>query len=96
MTAVPVEEKSLADINTQEVLSIKNLTKRYGSFTALDDLSLTLKAGQILGLIGPNGAGKTTTIKVLVGLIRPTSGSARIAGVDCVKDAMQVKRLVGY
>ena len=78
------------------VLCIQNLTKRYGSFTALDDLSLTLNAGQILGMIGPNGAGKTTTIKILVGLSRPTSGSVSIAGVDCVKDARQVKRLVGY
>ncbi|MCA9026671.1 MAG: ABC transporter ATP-binding protein [Planctomycetaceae bacterium] len=96
MTAVSVEEESQVGSSAQEVLSIKNLTKRYGSFTALDDLTLTLNAGQILGLIGPNGAGKTTTIKVLVGLIRPTSGSAKIAGVDCVKEAMQVKRLVGY
>ena len=78
------------------VLRIEHLTKRYGSFTALNDLSLTLNAGQILGMIGPNGAGKTTTIKILVGLSRPTSGIASIAGVDCVKDAMQVKRLVGY
>ena len=78
------------------VLCIQNLTKRYGSFTALNDLSLTLNAGQILGMIGPNGAGKTTTIKILVGLSRPTSGSASIAGVDCVNDARQVKRLVGY
>ena len=62
------------------VLCLENLTKRYGSFTALDDLSLTLNAGQILGLIGPNGAGKTTTIKILVGLIKPTSGRASISG----------------
>lgn len=74
----------------------EHVTKRYGAFTALDDLSLTLYAGQIFGLIGPNGAGKTTSIKILVGLIRPTSGSARIAGADCVRDARQIKRLVGY
>jgi ABC-2 type transport system ATP-binding protein len=80
----------------QAVLCLNQLTKRYGSFTALDDLTLNLHAGQILGLIGPNGAGKTTTIKILVGLIRPTSGTASIAGVDCVRDARQVKRLVGY
>jgi ABC-2 type transport system ATP-binding protein len=75
---------------------LANLTKRYGGLTALDDLSLTLNAGQIVGLIGPNGAGKTTTIKILVGLIRPTSGTARIAGADCVGDARKIKRLVGY
>jgi ABC-2 type transport system ATP-binding protein len=78
------------------ILCLKHLTKQYGAFTALDNLSLTLNAGQILGLIGPNGAGKTTTIKILVGLIRPTSGSATIAGVDCVRNPLQIKSLVGY
>lgn len=78
------------------VLCLEHLTKRYGSFTALDDLSLTLNAGQILGLIGPNGAGKTTTIKILVGLIRPTSGKASIGGIDCLRDSREIKRLVGY
>ena len=81
---------------TKPVLEIENLTKKYGNFTALNNLSLTLNAGQILGLIGPNGAGKTTTIKVLVGLIRPTSGVAKIDGVDCVKEPRGIKRLVGY
>ena len=71
-------------------------TKKYGSFTALDDLTLTLNAGQILGLIGPNGAGKTTAIKIMVGLVRPTSGTARIAGADCVRDSRKIKRMVGY
>jgi ABC-2 type transport system ATP-binding protein len=72
------------------------LTKRYGEFTALDNLSFMLDRGQILGFIGPNGAGKTTTIKILVGLMRPTSGSASIAGADCVRDARRIKRLVGF
>ena len=78
------------------VLVIEHLTKRYGSLTALDDLSLSLSAGQILGLIGPNGAGKTTAIKILVGLARPTSGTARIGDADCVADARRIKHLVGY
>lgn len=81
---------------TDSVLDIRNLTKRYGDFTALDDLTLSLRRGQILGFIGPNGAGKTTTIKILVGAIRPTSGSASIAGADCVRDARRIKRLVGF
>jgi ABC-2 type transport system ATP-binding protein len=72
------------------------LTKEYGDFVALDRLTLSVERGEILGFVGPNGAGKTTTIKILVGLARPTSGSARIAGVDCVKSARQIKRLVGY
>ena len=75
---------------------IEHLTKRYGGFTALDDLSLSLPAGQILGLIGPNGAGKTTAIKILVGLSKPTTGTARIGDVDCVGDARRIKQLVGY
>ncbi len=78
------------------VVVMEHLTKQYGSFTALNDLTLTLNAGQILGLIGPNGAGKTTAIKILVGLIRPTSGTAKIDGVDCVSDSARIKRLVGY
>jgi ABC-2 type transport system ATP-binding protein len=78
------------------VVVIEQLTKRYGSFTALDSLSLTIEAGQILGMIGPNGAGKTTCIKVLVGLARPSSGTARIGGADCVRDSRRIKHVVGY
>lgn len=78
------------------VVVIERLTKRYGQFTALDDLSLSLSAGQILGLIGPNGAGKTTAIKILVGLARPSSGTARIGDADCVANARSIKKLVGY
>jgi ABC-2 type transport system ATP-binding protein len=74
----------------------RELTKKYGGFLALDRLTLSVERGQILGFVGPNGAGKTTTIKILVGLARPTSGSARIAGADCVAEARRVKRLVGY
>ncbi|MDB5341598.1 MAG: ybhF 2 [Planctomycetaceae bacterium] len=81
----------------QDAVVVTNqLTKKYGDFTALDQLSLTLERGHILGFIGPNGAGKTTTIKILVGQARPTSGTASIAGADCVRDSKKVKRLVGY
>ncbi len=80
----------------EPVVVTKNLSKKYGDFTALDGLSLVVERGQILGFIGPNGAGKTTTIKILVGLARPTSGTASIAGVDCERDARKLKRLVGY
>ena len=82
--------------DTGPVVVTEHLTKKYGEFVALDDLSISLERGQVLGFIGPNGAGKTTTIRILVGLSRPTSGSARIAGVDCVRDARRIKRLVGY
>ena len=78
------------------VVEIKDLTKKYGDFFALDRLTLSVERGEILGFVGPNGAGKTTTIKILVGLARPTSGTARVAGADCVAEARQLKRLVGY
>ena len=80
----------------EPVVVIDQLTKRYGEFTAVDNVSLTLARGRILGYIGPNGAGKTTTFKILEGLATPTSGSASIAGADCVRDARRIKRLVGY
>jgi len=82
--------------NHEPVVVVDRLTKKYGEFTAVDDVSLTVERGQILGFIGPNGAGKTTTIKILVGLAKPTEGQASIAGADCVRDAHRIKRLVGY
>jgi len=78
------------------VVQTHELTKKYGKFLALDRLSMSVGRGQILGFIGPNGAGKTTTIKILVGLARPTAGSATVAGVDCVAEPRRVKRLIGY
>ena len=82
--------------DSEAVVEIRDLTKRYGELTALDQLSLTLKRGEILGFIGPNGAGKTTTIKILVGQSRPTSGRASILGADCTAEAKRIKHLVGY
>ena len=80
----------------EPVVVTRDLTKEYGEFTALDSLSIQVDKGTILGFIGPNGAGKTTTIKILVGLARPTAGSATIAGVDCAGESHKIKRLVGY
>lgn len=80
----------------EPVIVTDRLTKKYGAIVALEELSLSLDRGQILGLIGPNGAGKTTAINILVGLARPTSGSARIAGADCLREARRIRRLVGY
>ncbi|MCH7990095.1 MAG: ABC transporter ATP-binding protein, partial [Planctomycetes bacterium] len=78
------------------VVVTDKLTKKYDELTALDAVSISLNRGGILGIIGPNGAGKTTLIKILVGLARPTSGTARIAGADCMRDARKIKHLVGY
>jgi len=83
-------------MGSENVVVIEQLTKRYGTFTALDSVSLTIQSGQILGMIGPNGAGKTTCIKILVGLARPTGGRASIGGADCVRDSRRIKHLVGY
>ncbi|MEX2215280.1 MAG: ABC transporter ATP-binding protein [Phycisphaeraceae bacterium] len=83
-------------MSDQPVIETKQLTKKYGDFTALDNLSIRLNRGEILGFIGPNGAGKTTTIKILVGLARATSGEARVAGLDCSNDIARLKRAIGY
>jgi len=78
------------------VIQIDQLSKQYGEFTALDSLSMQVEKGQILGFIGPNGAGKTTTIRILVGLLKPSGGTASIAGANCLTESRKIKRLVGY
>jgi len=74
----------------------ERLTKRYGETTALDTLDLEIEQGEVFGYLGPNGAGKSTTLALLLGLIRPTSGQARIFGLDVWRDAPAVHRRVGY
>ena len=76
-------------------LRIDHLVKRYGSFTAVDDISFDVPEGEFFGLLGPNGAGKTTTINSIVGLSRITSGSIQLFGLDVVKDWRATRRLVG-
>lgn len=78
------------------MIEIESLTKSYGDFPALQGLDLTVRDGELYAFLGPNGAGKTTTIKILVGLIRATSGRARIQGLDVERDAVEVKRVIGY
>jgi len=78
------------------MIETKNLTKNYGNLTAVDDLNLTIKDGDIFGFIGPNGAGKTTTMRILVTLLEPTRGSAFINGLNVTKDGKKVRRMVGY
>ena len=74
----------------------RGLTKRYGDFTAVDSLDLTVHQGEVFGLLGPNGAGKTTTILMLLGLSEPSAGSARVLGLDPARNPLEVKRRVGY
>jgi len=78
------------------MIETKNLTKNYGDLTAVDDLNLAIKDGDIFGFIGPNGAGKTTTMRILVTLLEPYGGSAFINGLDVSKHGKKVRRLVGY
>ena len=79
-----------------DAIETKGLTKDYGNGRGIFDLDLTVTDGEVFGFLGPNGAGKTTTIRQLMGLIHPTRGSARIYGLDCDRDSVAVKRLVGY
>jgi ABC-2 type transport system ATP-binding protein len=81
---------------TDKLVEIHGLTKSYGAFEAVRDLTFSVLHGQIFALLGPNGAGKTTTIRMLMGILVPTSGSARIDGLDCFQDRVEVKRRVGY
>jgi ABC-2 type transport system ATP-binding protein len=79
------------------VIETVGLCKRFGGTTlAVDDLTLTVEAGEVMGFLGPNGSGKTTTIRLLMGLLRPTAGRASILGHDCHADAVALKREVGY
>ncbi|MBN2370460.1 MAG: ABC transporter ATP-binding protein [Vicinamibacteria bacterium] len=77
-------------------VEIRELTRRFGSFTAVDRISLTVGAGEIFGFLGANGAGKSTTIRMLCGLLRPTSGTGLVLGVDVARDPEGVKRRIGY
>src|SRR5437016_6257279 len=74
----------------------ERLSKAFGSTVALRDLDLELDAGQVLGYLGPNGAGKTTTIRLLLGLLRPTSGRAEVFGIDCQRDPVAAHRLLAF
>jgi ABC-2 type transport system ATP-binding protein len=78
------------------ILETEALTKRYGTSRGVNGVTLCVTEGEVFGFLGPNGAGKTTTIRLLMGLLRPTSGAARIAGLDCWEQATAVKRLIGY
>ncbi len=81
---------------TENIIQLTDLTKKYGSFTAVDRLNLTIGKGEIFGLLGPNGAGKSTTILMMLGLTEPASGSVKVCGFDPVVNPIDVKRKVGY
>ena len=78
------------------MIELIHLVKRFGELTAVNDLSLTVSRGEFFAVLGPNAAGKTTTIKVLAGLIKPTSGSARVAGFDVQTQPLEARRRLAY
>ena len=79
-----------------EAVAVKDLVKRFGRFTAVDRVSFTLRRGEVFGFLGPNGAGKSTTIRMLCGIIPPTSGTGRVAGHDVYTESRRIRRTIGY
>lgn len=82
--------------NNDITISVNGLTKRFGSFTAVDNISFEVRRGEIFGFLGANGAGKTTAMRMLCGLSRPTSGVGTVAGCDIMSQAEEIKRRIGY
>jgi ABC-2 type transport system ATP-binding protein len=78
------------------LIEIERLTKRFGAFTAVDDVSFTVNRGEVVGFLGPNGAGKSTTMKMLAGFVTPSAGTARICGQDVIEAPVAAKRALGY
>src|SRR4030088_3665553 len=95
MTATPSLEKPVFDPTAPSAIEVEHIVKKYGDFTAVDDVSFNVKEGEIFGLLGPNGAGKSTLIRMMTTLIPITSGKARIAGHDVAKEADAVRRTIG-
>ncbi|MEW6026384.1 MAG: ATP-binding cassette domain-containing protein [Planctomycetota bacterium] len=78
------------------MITVEGLTKKFGGFTAVDNISFSVEKGDIVGFLGPNGAGKTTTMRILTSYIAPTAGKASIAGFDVVRDSLEARRQIGY
>jgi ABC-2 type transport system ATP-binding protein len=83
-------------MSSQTAVNLQNVTKRYNELVAVNNISLTINTGEIFALLGPNGSGKSTTLKMLMGLVTPTQGSVNVLGIDVQKDAVAIKRQVGY
>lgn len=83
-------------MSPETIIEVNALTKRFGDFTAVEAVSFDVHRGEVLGYLGPNGSGKTTTMRMLLGLLRPTSGSARLLGFDAVRETERIRPLVGY
>jgi len=90
-----MNDQNIPSLN-RPIIAVKDLTKKFGDFTAVDKISFNIKEGEIMGFLGPNGAGKTTTIKMMTGLFRITSGDVWIKGFEVKKDINQIKKFIGY
>src|SRR5262249_5825224 len=90
-----MNRQSPAEDNDGIAIEVRGLVKRFGKTTALDGVDLTARTGTVLGLLGPNGAGKTTVVRTLATLIRPDAGTASVLGYDSLRDAYQVRQLIG-
>ena len=84
------------NMNQEKIITVKNLTKTFGSFTAVKGISFDVNKGEIFGFLGANGAGKTTAMKMLIGISKPTSGEAVVAGFDVKTQSEMVKKSIGY
>jgi ABC-2 type transport system ATP-binding protein len=83
-------------MNNQHAVKLQNVTKRYNELVAVNNVNLTINTGEIFALLGPNGSGKSTTLKMLLGLVQPTTGEVNVLGINVQKDPVAVKQLVGY
>lgn len=95
-TSKLAEKTQVVDLAIDEIVKCRHLTKKFGAFTATDDVSFTVRRGEIFGLLGPNGAGKSTTFNMLCGLLKPTSGEAFVAGLNLREANSEAKRQLGY
>ena len=92
-SATPLHSQPQSETEPRSVLSLHNVSKTYGDFTAVDDVSLSIPKGSIYGFLGPNGAGKTTTIRMILEIIKPSSGNIHILGHS---SALDVRNRIGY
>ena len=90
--AIAVDDSAIGEL----LVDARNVSRRFGNFTAVDDVTLEVRAGEIIGLLGPNGAGKTTLIRILCGLLPPSSGAAALAGFDVARQSVEVRSRIGY
>jgi ABC-2 type transport system ATP-binding protein len=91
-----VQDEAPAPVMDAPAISAVSVSKRYGSITALDRLTLDIRRGEVFGLLGPNGSGKTTFMRLLAGYLLPSAGRLTVAGLDTVRDSLAVRRLIGY